>query len=269
MLTNRAGAELNFTSSGRGTPVLVLHGAYSAHEEIRAAVEPVLSLGVRYRGIYPDLPGMGATPAHGSIQSSNDVLDLLGDLIDSEIAGDPFLIMGHSFGGHLARGIAARYPQQVAGMALICPLMPATMNAEEHVIVRTCDEATHMIDPDHVDDYTGYFVVQTPETARRFRAAVVPVLGRWDGDAVHRVMENWALDPNPDTTSFDQPTLVLTGRHDSTVGYRDQVDLLDRYPGATYVAVADAGHALPHEHPELFAHLVGDWLARAVPPADP
>lgn len=157
VVTSQAGAELHVEIVGRGTCVLVLHGAYSAHQEIQAALEPILSTQGRYRRLYPDLPGMGASPAHESIQSSNDVLDLLGDLIDSEAGDDPFLVVGHSYGGHLARGIAARYGQQVAGMALICPLMPATMNAAEHVVIGPTDEATRMIDVDHVDEYTGYF----------------------------------------------------------------------------------------------------------------
>lgn len=115
IVTSRAGAELHVESVGSGTCVLVLHGAYSAHQEVQAALEPILSTQGRYHRLYPDLPGMGASPAHGSIRTSNDVLDLLGELIGSEIGGDPFLVVGHSYGGHLARGIAARYGSKWPG----------------------------------------------------------------------------------------------------------------------------------------------------------
>jgi pimeloyl-ACP methyl ester carboxylesterase len=48
------------------------------------------------------------------------------------------------------------------------------------------------------------------------------------------------------------------------VGYREQVALIDRYPRASYVVLADGGHALPHERPEVLTALIGDWLASSM-----
>lgn len=55
---------------------------------------------------------------------------------------------------------------------------------------------------------------------------------------------------------------MLTARHDAWVGYRQHEDLLAAYPRATSIVVADAGHALLHERPELVAAALRDWLAR-------
>ena len=54
----------------------------------------------------------------------------------------------------------------------------------------------------------------------------------------------------------------MAGRLDSTVGYAAATDLLDVYPHASLAVVDDAGHALPHEQPELLRALVLEWLAR-------
>jgi pimeloyl-ACP methyl ester carboxylesterase len=54
----------------------------------------------------------------------------------------------------------------------------------------------------------------------------------------------------------------MSGRHDHWVGWERQERLGDRYTRATVVTVADAGHALPHERPDLVASLLGDWLDR-------
>jgi pimeloyl-ACP methyl ester carboxylesterase len=256
------GAVLHFDAIGSGTPIVALHGAYSASNEISAMFEPILAPLDTHRRFYPDLPGMGDSPAHDAIQTTGDIVDLLDEFIHTEIGDTPFLLAGHSYGGHLARGLAARRTGQVAGLALICPIMPATMNAEPRIVVATSSDPAEWLAPALVNEYTNYFVIHTPVTAERFRQAVAPALGRFDGDAVARVMTHWALDPDPDTVRFDQPTLVVTGRHDSVVGYRDQMALLDNYPHATFVVVADAGHAVPHEHPELFAALINDWLTR-------
>lgn len=260
--TGHTGAQVGFDAVGHGVPIVALHGAYSAREEMRAMIEPTQGLLGEHRRIYPDLPGMGDSPAHESIRTANDVVDLLDEFLHDEIGDGAFLVAGHSFGAHLARGLAARRVDQVAGLALICPLMPATMNSEPHVVVTTSGDPTEWLQPAFVDEYAGYFVVHTAATAARFRQAVAPVVGRFDGGTVERTMTDWGLKPDPDTVPFEQPTLVVTGRHDSFVGHRDQMALLDRYPRASYVVVADAGHALPHEHPKLVAELVDDWLDR-------
>lgn len=260
-LTSSSGAEPRYAVRGAGPAVLCLHGAYSTHEEIAAVVEPIFEPGNGYRRIYPDLPGMGGSPPHASITSANHVVDVLDELISAEIGTEPFLLIGHSFGGHLARGIAARRPDQVAGLALICPMV-APNTAEPHTVVRLAGQPNEMIDADQLDDYLGYFVVHTAETAARFNAAVVPSLGRFDAEAVGALMSDLTLHPDADEVRVAAPVLVLTGRHDSLVGFRDQLHLIDSYPGATHVVLADAGHALPHEHPEVTSRLLVDWLTR-------
>ena len=266
MFRNDAGATLSFDDVGHGHCVLAIHGAYSTHHELASALEPMIAPYDTYRRLYPDIPGMGESPPQHSIQSSNDVVDLLEQFVDDQIGESPLLLIGQSYGAHLARGLAARRPRQVAGMAMICPLMPGAMSPEPHAVVQSDVDPAALLDPTQVDEYLGYFVVHTEETVQRFKDAVVPSMGRFDVDAVERVMSDWRLDPDPDETAFDAPTLIVTGRQDSWVGYRAQVALFDRYPRASYVVLADTGHALPHERPDLLAALLEDWLASTKTP---
>jgi pimeloyl-ACP methyl ester carboxylesterase len=259
------GATLSYETAGDGPCVLAIHGAYSTHHELASALEPLLAPKVSHRRIYPDIPGMGMSPPHNSIQSSNDVVDLLEQFIDDQIGRSPFAVIGHSYGAHLARGLAARRPRQVTGLFLICPLIPGATNPEPHAVVRSDIDAAALLDPSLLEEYLGYFVVQTDETVHRFNDSVVPTIGQFDDAAVERIMSEWALHPDPDQTPFEAPTLILTGRHDSWVGYRDQANLVDRYPRATYVVLADTGHALLHERPDLFVALLDDWLMSSTP----
>jgi pimeloyl-ACP methyl ester carboxylesterase len=55
----------------------------------------------------------------------------------------------------------------------------------------------------------------------------------------------------------------VAGRLDSTFGYAAAIDLFDQYPHASLAVVDDAGHALPHEQPELLRGLLAEWLARS------
>lgn len=254
-----AGAALHYETIGSGAPVLVLHGAYSTGHETRAVFEPVLAPLRRHRRIYVDLPAMGDSPAHDSVRTSQAVVDLLDEFVEDEIGIGRFQLIGHSYGGHLARGLAARRPSQLAGLALVCPLMPKTMTSEPHRAVRATGDPTEWLDAGLVDEFVGYFVIHSREMAERFRDAVAPAIGRFDADRVGELMAAWRLRPDPDDRPLDLPALVVAGRHDSFVGYRDQLRLIDLYTAATVITVADAGHAVAHEHPDVLAALIRSW----------
>ncbi|WP_260681125.1 alpha/beta fold hydrolase [Arthrobacter sp. KBS0703] len=59
---------------------------------------------------------------------------LLG-FIDSTVGDEPFLVIGHSYGGYLARAIANRRADQAVGLALICPVGAHTRDVPQPVLV--------------------------------------------------------------------------------------------------------------------------------------
>lgn len=78
-----------------------------------------------------------------------------------------------------------------------------------------------------------------------------------------RIRQRWTLTDDPeDGEPFTRPTLILTGRQDSSVGYLDQFVPLPHYPRASFAVLDTAGHNLQFEQPELFEALMGDWLDR-------
>ena len=258
---------VHYSEHGSGTPVLALHGSYSAHQEVEGFLEPLFRNRPGFRRIYPDLPGMGDTPAPARIRSTNDVLDIVLGFIDTVIGDEAFLVIGHSAGGYLARGITHRRPQQVTGLALICPLMSdAAPDAESGErgpveVTEAVEDLGVELTPEQEAEFRQYFVVQTPTTARRFLDAVAPVLGRFDAESLERIAGKWELDPSPETgPPYDKPTIILTGRRDTFVGYRAQWQLIDHYRRASYATIEPAGHALPHEQPQILEAFLGAWL---------
>src|SRR5262245_58975884 len=110
--------DVHYVEHGTGRPVIVLHGAGVDHREAEACFEPALD---GLRRIYPDLPGMGRTPAPETMRSADDVLDALLDFADEVTGGSAYLLAGHSAGGYYAQAMADRQPSRVAGLALVCP----------------------------------------------------------------------------------------------------------------------------------------------------
>ncbi len=80
---------------------------------------PVL-VGAGYRVVRCDFRGFGGTPVpQGPHNDADDVVGLLGELGIGLVA-----VVGASYGGKVALEIAARWPQRVTALALVCAAMP-------------------------------------------------------------------------------------------------------------------------------------------------
>ena len=246
---------VHYVERGAGFPVLALHGAGVDHREVMACLDPVFGELSGYRRVYPDLPGMGRTPAPETINSADDVLEVLLAFIDGVIGDQPLLLAGHSAGGYYAQAIAARRPEQVVGLALLCPLLAGIRDVPEHEVTRGSGDLGSA-------EFRDYFTVQTAAMLDRYERYVEPAAGLADPSALDRIGERWQLTPPQGNRSYRGPTVLLTGRQDSTVGYAGAWELLAQFPHATFAVLDGAGHALPHEQPELLGALVAEWLDR-------
>jgi pimeloyl-ACP methyl ester carboxylesterase len=268
VLANVNGIPVHYEERGRGTPVLALHGAGVDHREIMGALESLFADRPGYRRIYPDLPGMGRTPAPDTIDSTDAVLELVEGLVEAVIGEQAFLVVGHSSGGYLARAIANRRPRQVAGLALICPLVGDQGGEDErpeHVVLHAADDldVDGALAPEMAAVFRDYLVVQTPQTLRRFQETVAPGAELADQAALERMSARWLLRSSPEQGPvYASPTLIVAGRQDAAVGYAGAWRLLEHYPRATFAVLDRAGHGLPHEQPELLGALLGEWLDR-------
>jgi len=245
---------VHYVEHGTGRPVLVLHGAGVDHREAEACFELAFDGVAGLRRIYPDLPGMGRTIAPETMRSADDVLDTLLNFAEEVIGGTGHLIIGHSAGAYYAQAMATKGPAQVHGLALVCPLLPGVRDVPEHRLVAGSGEIGD-------DVFRSYFVIQTPEMLERYERYVAPAAALVDQAALERIGERWALTPDH-APAYPGPTVVVAGRLDSTVGYAAAIDLVDHYPHASLAVVDAAGHALPHEQPELLRALLGEWLVR-------
>ncbi len=267
MLSTVNGVPVHHVEHGSGTPLLALHGAGVDHREIMGALEPLFADRPGYRRIYPDLPGMGRTPAPDTVNSNDDVLGVLLGLVDAVIGGEAFLVVGHSYGGYLARAIANRRPSQVAGLALVCSAGEQVREDErpEHVVLHAADDLDldGTLEPAMAAEFRDYLVVQTPATLRRFRETVVPGVALADQAALARIFERWRFRTAPEQgPAYANPTLILAGRQDATVGYAGSWRLLEHYPRATFAVLDRAGHGLLHEQVGLVTALLAEWLDR-------
>ena len=273
MLCRIRGLDIAGNVVGEGTPVVTVHGMGVDHRVMSGCMEPVFEARSEpWKRIYFDLPGMGRTEGASWIASSDDMVDLILALIDQIIPGEPFLIVGESYGGYLVQAVVHRRPEDAEGMLLICPLvepddakrdLPAggVLRSEEALVDALEDEEMEMLDL--------FISDQTKPNWIRFRDEILAGFEVSDQVFTSKIRTDptaYALsyDLAHPARPFDKPSLILTGRQDCLVGYHDTLSLLDRYPRSSFVVLDEAGHGLQIEQDGLFAALAHEWLDRVL-----
>lgn len=84
---------------GEGFPIVILHGWTLDHQVMLHALEPVFEKQNGWKRIYIDLPGMGRSKPHPSIQNSDDMLEAVLRLLDEMIPDEQLIVCGYSYGG--------------------------------------------------------------------------------------------------------------------------------------------------------------------------
>lgn len=112
------GHRLYYECRGTGAPTVVLDAGSPDTTATWSAVEPALAL--RTRVCAYDRAGLGrSAPAPPGRRTALDqARDLRGLLENAKIAG-PYVVVGHSWGGLLARLFAFAYPHETAGVVLV------------------------------------------------------------------------------------------------------------------------------------------------------
>ncbi|MDR3687429.1 MAG: alpha/beta fold hydrolase [Coriobacteriia bacterium] len=256
--------------------IVFLHGFASSLYSWRHAMA---GLRDRYRVIAFDRPGFGLSgrPLRGTWQGTSPYTNVaaaeqtraLMDVLGVEKA----VLVGHSQGSSLSVILDALYPERVEALVLVntptaarrfrqvpdavidwlraipqverlSPLLArpffgrnarAVMSWAYHDPTKLSDETIELeLKATHVRDWDRSYVELTPTQA---------------GLHVPEAM-----------AAVTAPTLVIAGRNDRTVPYRDQVRAARAIPGARLITFDATGHVVPEERPGAFLEVLEDFL---------
>lgn len=261
-----ARADLHYVERGADSAeaehvAVFLHGFTIDHRSMLEAFEPAFQGRADWRRLYLDFPGMGRSPAPDWIASTDDLFAVTCEAIDLLTPGR-YAAAGCSFGGYIAQGLAARHPERVTGLALLVPMVVAEHDRRQVPPREVLAREAGLVAVSETLEEIG--VVITAETLRRTTAEIDAAAEMADEAAVERIFERYrgTFPLVPAEGTYDGPTLVTMGRQDSVVGYRDQWELLERWPRATFAVLDRAGHNLQIEQPTVFTALVAEWIDR-------
>jgi pimeloyl-ACP methyl ester carboxylesterase len=112
--------RLHIHQQGAGTPAVILEAGVAGSSSGWALVEPGIAEFTRVASY--DRAGLGwsdAIPAKPSVQQ---MLTELRALLSAANVPRPYVLVGHSFGGLLARAYAHSSPDEIAGLVLLDPV---------------------------------------------------------------------------------------------------------------------------------------------------
>jgi pimeloyl-ACP methyl ester carboxylesterase len=238
---------------------LLVPGFTGSKEDFAPILEPLAAGGLRVVAI--DLPGQ----YQSSRRSDYSVQALRADLrAVAALLGERVHLLGHSFGGFVARAAVIAEPARFASLVLmdcgpagigggrrarIERLRPVLV---EHGMSAVYDAMTELVAAE-----PGYVPPAPAEEAflrKRFLA----------NDPAGLLTMGTAVIEEPDRVdelaATGVPLLVLTGKDDDAFPLEPQAEMAKRL-GATYIELPDAAHSPAVESPAATAEtLIGFWL---------
>ena len=230
--------------------IVFLHGFAESREVWTDFTRPFPDT---YRLLAPNLLGHGTSlapvPDFSMEAQARYVIEHLG----RRNATEPVLLVGHSMGGYVALALAQRYPERVAGLALINS--SAYADTDEKRQAR--EKNISFVERHGVNKFMESFVRPLFAPANRDRLPEARALLEDIGKATPVATLAGALRgmaARPDRTAVLRtarfPVLIVAGKHDVAVPLADSVAQAPLAPVGTGLFLEGSGHLSYLEQPE-------------------
>ena len=240
---------------GAGSPVVLLH-PFPFDRRIWATLTDALAR--RHRVIAVDGRGFGETPLgdDNTIAEQADDLAALLDHLDVPRAA----VLGMSMGGYTALAFAARHPARLAALVLCDTRAGAddvkTKAARDEIIARLRAFGSGP----YLDGSLARLLSPKAPPAR-----VAFLRARAETRVGSLIAGSEALRDRPDRSgelgAIRCPTLALRGTDDQVVPADDMQAMAAAIPGATFMAIPEAGHLAHVDAPAAFERALTPFLA--------
>jgi 3-oxoadipate enol-lactonase len=240
--------------TGSGPAVLLLHSMVCDRRMWEPQVPVLVEAG--YRVIRCDVPGFGESPMPtGPYNDADDVAGLL-----DELGVASAVVVASSGGGRVAQELAARRPQRVSALALLCsalggwPASPArTAFAEQEDALLEAGDVEAATDL-NVKTWVG------PAASDAARESVRVMQRRAFEIQLAIEEEPPPIEVDWDLATVTARTLIVSGDLDLPDFTEIAAELNQRLPGSRWVRLDWAGHLPSLEDPARFNPLLLEFL---------
>ncbi|EYF05816.1 alpha/beta fold hydrolase [Chondromyces apiculatus] len=253
----RDGVELSYRSLGDGPEAVVLvHGwmvSGAVYDDLVEAFAEVPS--GRYKLVIPDLRGTGrSSKPEGGYTLAAFVDDVLAV---ADAAGvHSFAVVGHSMGGQIALGLAAKAPERVRGALLLCPVPPSGMGLP--------DQARALFRGSGQNQHAQGTILDMAckELSEPARARLLEDAGTIPASCIAEVFDAWTAGDFVDQLGgIRAPTLVVGTEDPFLPPELLRREIVARVPKADLAYLEGAGHYVQVERPRETAAVLRAFLA--------
>ncbi len=243
------------TGRAEGPVVVLSNSLGSTHRMWDAQLE---ALERRFRVVRYDTRGHGGSPVPDGPYSIDDLADDLVALLDRLGVAKAHLV-GLSLGGMTVMRVAARNPERVGRIALLCTgaqLPPASAWRERAATVRAEGSAA-VAESVVARWFTPGYLDANPSV----RAAHVQMIAGTPAEGYAGCCEAIAqLDLREQLSSITAPTLAIAGADDPATPPAKLEEIAEQIPEAELLTVPDAAHLANAEQPGVITPALIDHL---------
>ena len=214
---------------GQGARTVILEAGLGDTMEVWKDVQSRIAAKCTRTLAYNRAGYVGSDPAVGPRDSETIVAELRAELKRRNI-NPPYVLVGHSLGGLYMQYFARNYPTEVAGLLLV-----DSTNWHQGMVVDSS--------------------ANTPYVGRTAVTLFMPWIMR--REIADSVAAGQQVHASPEAEGF--PTIVLSSTRgplgETPAGRAQSADMQDEiaadFPGAEHLRVADSGHYIQRDHPEV------------------
>ncbi len=252
-------ANLAYTLTGNGMPVLFLHGFCETKEIWTQFIKP---MGTAYRIVTVDLPGFGESRHNPNYHRVEDMAAEINQLINA-LHLPQLIVIAHSLGGHVALALAERNPGLIAGLCLF----HSTAFADTEERKQTRNKTADFIEKNGVAPFIDNFVPPLffKDRHEELKAEIEQIrqicltTPQETAVAVTKAMRD-----RPDRTHVLQaatyPVLFIAGKADEAVPFQAAKEQFFLPSHAIVQVLARTGHMGLLEHPEETRQMVEKFV---------
>ncbi|MBK7134100.1 MAG: alpha/beta hydrolase [Bacteroidales bacterium] len=242
--------KINYNDSGKGIPIVLLHGYLESSEVWNGFGEKLAS---EFRVISIDLPGHGNSEVIGDVHTMELMASIVKDLIDNLGLKKVFLV-GHSLGGYVTLAFLEYFPEYLIGYSLFhsqpLPDTPEAIEKRMREIAIVIAGKKHLMYPDNV---TRMFATSNLDKFSVALQRSKDIASGIPGKGIIAALQGMIQRPSRLTFMEEGrvPCLWILGSMDSYIPV-DAVQKKVRLPGnATVVVLQNSGHLGFIEEEEL------------------
>ncbi|BBY75031.1 3-oxoadipate enol-lactonase [Mycolicibacterium parafortuitum] len=253
-------ADVHVVESGvpHGPPVVLSNSLGATHRMWEPQADALES---RFRVLRYDTRGHGGSPVPGGPYSIDDLADDLIGILDRRGIERAHLI-GLSLGGMTAMRVAARNPDRVDRMVLLCTaaeLAPAQAWMDRAAAVRA--GGAEAVAPAVI---ARWFTLSYLETHPAERAEWMAMIAATPAEGYASCCEAIAeLDLREQLSTITAPTLAIAGADDPATPPAKLEHIVAGVPGASLMVVDGAAHLANAEQPEQITAAIIEHLEQS------